>query len=100
MKQNLFFITTTIIAMFSSTTFAQLDRTRKPDPQPTPKITLPAIQHAALANGLKIILVERHELPIVQMQLVFQTGAANDPAGKAGTANLTAQMVREGTGKR
>lgn len=80
--------------------YGQVDRTKKPEPQPTPKLTLPTIHHGALTNGLKVMLVEHHELPIVQIQLVFQTGAANDPGGKAGVANLTAQMIREGTAKR
>ncbi len=100
MKQNLFFLTMSLLVLGVSLMYGQLDRSKKPEPQPTPKITIPAIQHAALANGLKIMLVEQHELPIVQLQLVFQTGAANEPASKAGVANLTAQMVREGTGKR
>ena len=100
MKHNLFFLTLSLVVLCASLMYGQLDRSKKPEPQPTPKITIPAIQHTALANGLKIMLAEHHELPIVQLQLVFQTGAANEPASKAGVANLTAQMVREGTGKR
>ena len=100
MKLNLFLLTPLLITFCLSLSYAQLDRSRKPEPQPTPKITLPVIQRAALANGLKILLVERHGLPIVQMQLVLQTGSASDPPAKSGIANLTAQMVREGTGKR
>ena len=100
MKLNLLLFTPLLVVFCLSLSYAQLDRTKKPEPQPTPKITLPVIQHAALSNGMKIVLVERHELPIVQIQLVLQTGSASDPPEKSGIANLTAQMVREGTGKR
>ena len=79
---------------------AQIDRTKKPEPKKTPALKLPAIQHATLSNGLKIMLVEHHELPVVQMQLVLRSGSALDPAGKSGIALLTAQMADEGTTKR
>jgi predicted Zn-dependent peptidase len=46
------------------------------------------------------MLVEDHELPSVQMNIVIMAGAADDPASKPGLANLTAQMLDEGTGKR
>lgn len=98
MKHNLLYLGFFLLSFALS--YGQVNRTKKPEPQPTPKLTLPTIQHAALPNGLKVMMVEHHELPIVQIQLVFQTGTANDPAGKAGVANLTAQMIREGTARR
>ncbi len=79
---------------------AQVDRTKKPSPGPTPTLTLPKIQRAVLKNGLKVMLVEHHELPVVQLHLVLQTGAMADPAGKSGVANLTARLLTEGTKKR
>lgn len=100
MKPSLFLMTSTLVVFCLSFAYGQLDRTKKPAPQPTPKLTLPAIQRATLPNGLTLMLVEHRELPVVHMQLVFSTGAANDPPGKAGVANLTAQMIREGTAKR
>lgn len=91
-----------IVALFVLTLplIGQVDRTKKPEQGPTPKLTLPTIQRASLANGLKIILVEHHELPVVQMNMVLQSGAALDPEIKSGIANLTAQMIDEGTTKR
>jgi predicted Zn-dependent peptidase len=79
---------------------AQTDRTKKPEPQKTPALKLPSIQRAKLSNGLNIMLVEHHELPVVQFQLVFRSGSSLDPAGKSGVALLTAQMADEGTAKR
>jgi predicted Zn-dependent peptidase len=76
------------------------DRSRPPALGPTPKLTLPAIQKKALSNGLPVWLVESHEVPLVQVNLVVQAGSAEDPAGAFGVGSLTAAMLDEGAGKR
>lgn len=81
-------------------TFAQLDRTIQPSPTTLPALALPKIQRAELPNGLNIIVVEHHKLPLINMELVFNTGADADPLGKAGVANLTTSMIDEGTPKK
>ena len=60
--------------------------------------TPPAIQTATLDNGLKLYLVEKHELPLVEVRLNVMRGWAADPAGKPGTAALTADLLDEGAG--
>ena len=97
MKRLLLFLT---IFCLTATVSGQIDRTKKPAPKATAPLTLPKIQRAVLANGLSIMLVEHHELPVVQFQLVLKSGSSSDPAGKSGLANLTAQMLDEGTAKR
>jgi zinc protease len=89
-----------IIILFTGITMAQIDRTKKPVEGKTPKFSLPKIQKAVLSNGLKVMLVEHGELPVVQMQFVFQTGATADPLNKPGVANLTMRMLDAGTEKR
>lgn len=79
------------------TIFAQMDRSRQPKPKPSPKLSLLPLQRADLKNGLGIVLVEHHGLPLVQFKLVLQTGSAADPAGKTGLAMFTANMIDEGT---
>ena len=54
-------------------------------------------QKAILANGLSIILVEHHELPVVAIDLLVKAGSVNDPQEKQGLANMVAQLLREGT---
>lgn len=71
-----------------------------PKPKPDPKFSLPPIQRRRLSNGLEVLVVEHHELPLVQMNLVFKTGGAADPLEKAGLASLTADMLDEGTRQR
>jgi zinc protease len=59
----------------------------------------PVIQTATLDNGLELYLVEKHELPLVEVRLNVRRGWAADPAGKPGTAALTADLLDEGAGK-
>ncbi|MFQ6003467.1 MAG: M16 family metallopeptidase [Candidatus Zixiibacteriota bacterium] len=61
------------------------------------EIKLPDIKKETLANGLKVIVIEHHELPVVAFRLVLKSGSAFDPPGKAGLANLTAGLLRKGT---
>jgi zinc protease len=53
-----------------------------------------------LANGLTLITVERHDLPLVTASLSARRGAAGDPADKAGLAALTASVLTQGTATR
>ena len=76
------------------------DRTKAPPLAPPPQLTLPPIQKRALANGLPVWLIEAHEVPIVQVNLAVFAGSGDDPAGKFGTASLTAAMLDEGAGAR
>jgi zinc protease len=63
----------------------------------TPAVfTAPAVQTATLPNGLKLHLVEKHDLPLVEARLVVGAGWADDPADRPGTAALTADMLDEG----
>ncbi len=59
---------------------------------------VPPIQQWTLANGARVYFVETHELPIVQLRVLFDAGAAREPVGKQGLARLTARMLREGAG--
>jgi zinc protease len=76
------------------------DRSKAPQPGPPPALRLPAIQKRTLTNGLPVWIVERHEVPIVQVNLVVLSGTGDDPAGKFGIASLTASMLTEGAGGR
>jgi zinc protease len=60
----------------------------------------PVPKTKTLANGLEVMVVERHEVPTVSTVLVAKTGASADPVGKAGTAWMTAAMLDEGTATR
>ncbi len=74
----------------------QPDRTKPPAPGPTPALTLPAPQKFTLANGLRVWLLEQHEVPLVQANLVVLSGASADVPGQFGAAAMTAAMLDEG----
>ena len=74
-----------------------IDRTKPPVLGPPPTVSLPPIVTRQLPNGLKLLIVEQHELPLADFVLLVGSGATADPAGKMGVANLTAAMLREGT---
>jgi len=61
-------------------------------------LTLPAMVERTLPNGLRLVIVEQRELPVVDVALVVRSGAEADPKGKAGLATLTANMLDEGAG--
>ena len=57
-----------------------------------------SVQEVTSPLGQKARLVEDYTVPIVAMNVAFRGGAAQDPAGKAGLANLMAGLLDEGAG--
>lgn len=76
------------------------DRTVPPKPGPPPALRLPPIQKQVLSNGLAVWIVEQHEVPIAQINLIVKAGSAVDPAGRYGVASMTAAMLDEGAGSK
>lgn len=76
------------------------DRTAPPKPGPPPALKLPALQKRTLSNGLAVWIVELHKVPVVDVTLAVKGGSGADPARKFGLANLTAEMLDEGAGRR
>jgi zinc protease len=76
------------------------DRSKPPAAGPPAKLDLPAIQKLELSNGIPVLFIERHKVPLVQVAVVVRAGAAVDPRGKAGLANVTAEMLDRGAGGR
>ena len=73
------------------------DRSKAPELGPPPKVSLPPIVTRQLPNGLKLMIVEQHELPLADFVLLVGSGSTADPADKPGIANLLSAMLREGT---
>lgn len=79
---------------------AEVDRSRLPAGAVAAAYTPPVVQEATLPNGLKLYLVEKRELPLVEARVVVRAGWADDPLDRRGTAVLTADMLDEGAGGR
>lgn len=76
------------------------DRSKPPSLGPAPRLELPQIQTRTLSNGLPVWLIESHEVPLAQVNLLVRAGSAEDPPGRFGAASLTAAMLDEGAGSR
>jgi zinc protease len=79
------------------TTTSTVDRSKLPDPGAPPDVAFPTPEKATLSNGLKVQLVTRRAVPIVNLSLVLDAGFAADQSARAGTASLALTMLDEGT---
>jgi zinc protease len=75
-------------------------RASPPQPGPLPKFMLPVAKQVKLPNGLTVLLVERHNLPIVAATLFTMSGSELNPVSKPGLSSFTVGMLREGTTSR
>ena len=82
-----------------SQAFEDAQAFRKTAPPAGPELTfhLPVPKTFTLANGLKVYVVEDHNLPIVTAQLSARAGGENNPADKAGLASFNALVMAEAT---
>ena len=80
-KRGLFVIVT--VAAFAAGVMAQQapDRSHPPEPGPAPALNMPPIQKRQLSNGLPVWIVELHDVPVAQINLLVLSGSANDPPG-------------------
>src|SRR5271168_2098897 len=63
-------------------------------------IHLPPHEKVVLKNGLTLLLLEKHGVPLVSLTAILKTGSAADPAGQEGLASVTVDLLRKGTKKR
>ncbi len=60
-------------------------------------IHIPSHEKLVLKNGLTVLLLEKHGVPIVSFDAIVKTGSAADPEGQEGLASITAELLRKGT---
>ena len=73
------------------------DLTKPPTLAPPPRLALPPITTRELPNGLRLMVVEHHELPVADFALIVRSGYEADSRERAGLASLTAALLDEGT---
>src|ERR1700726_631690 len=61
---------------------------------------LPPHEKVALKNGLTVLLLEKHGVPLVNISVIVKAGGGGDPSGQEGLATTTAGLLRKGTKKR
>ncbi|HUQ82966.1 MAG TPA: pitrilysin family protein [Gemmatimonadaceae bacterium] len=77
-----------------------MDLTKPPVLGDPKALMLPAVVTRELPNGLRLMIVEQHELPLADLVLVVKSGAETDETGKLGTATLATSLLKEGTASR
>jgi zinc protease len=78
----------------------EIDRKVLPALGDAPDVTFPKVQRAMLSNGMKIMLMERHNVPLVNLDLAVDAGSSSDSAAQAGLAGLAMDALDEGTATR
>jgi zinc protease len=88
------------VAIVASNAPSEAWRGEPPKPSLASKLVLPIPVTFKLANGLKVFLLERHNLPVVAAHLVSIGGESANPVEKPGLSWFTADMLDEGTKNR
>ncbi len=78
---------------------AGFDRTKAPPIAPAPVFKAPAWSVDTLSNGARLVVVEKHDLPIVSFSIHFEAGS-NQVDAKEGVGSFVGPMLREGTATR
>lgn len=81
---------------FQAAAFAQIETT-PPPPGPSRDVQIPKPVEKTLANGLRIIVIEKKGVPLVAARLILKNGGEADPASLPGLADTTASLLTKGT---
>jgi zinc protease len=63
-------------------------------------LKLPPHEKVTLKNGMTLLLMEKHSVPMVSLAAIVKAGSVTDPAGEEGLASVSAGLLRKGTAKR
>ena len=77
-----------------------MDRSQAPAPAEPRPYHFPHITRATLPNGLRVLVAENHNAPLVSFRALIRSGADHDTLATAGLASITADLLDEGAGKR
>ena len=89
-----------LVMLLCSGVNAQTPQATPPPPAPPRSATFPKPVEQTLPNGLRVIVIERHESPLVSAQVFIKSGAEVDPPELAGLADMTASLLTKGTQSR
>ena len=84
-----------LLASVSATHLCAQDK-GPPTPGSLRPYAVPSVQTFTLDNGLRVLLVERHSLPVVTARFIVDAGAMRESADKNGLAVLTGNLLSEG----
>lgn len=89
----------TAATSLSAQSATKLDRTKQPPVGPAPTFKVPAYSIDTLANGARLVVVEKHTLPLITFSIHF-SGGTDQLGTKPGVSTFLSNMLREGTSTR
>lgn len=89
-----------LVVAFSQSAFATGGVDSPPAPAPPHEVKFAQPKETTLDNGLRVIVAERPDLPLLAAHLLVRNGAEVDPDNLAGTASLAGSLLTKGTEKR
>src|SRR5688572_3229740 len=95
--QNLLAILLLLAAPAVLAQTSQAPKATPPPPAPAKDVRFPPFEQKTLGNGLRVVVIEQHEQPLVTLQMVLKAGKIFEPAEKAGLAGATAGLLTKGT---
>lgn len=97
MKNKQFKIITSFLILNFAFLIGATAQEMSPEPSAPRAVKIPKISEAELPNGLKIVVVERKNVPLVSVNLLVDSGAMFDNKKLAGVANMTGDLLANGT---
>jgi len=76
---------------------AEAQRVKPPAPGAPVSAKLPASKERRLANGLRVVVASKRDVPLISAELRVLSGASSDPTSKGGLASLAADVLTKGT---
>lgn len=90
------FALTFALVMMTSAVFAQVEQVNELQFPPLPDLVIPQPERVVLENGMTVLLMEDHELPLISLSAFIRTGSRLEPKDKIGIASLTGTVLRTG----
>jgi len=89
-----------VVSLLLLSVLSAAARERPPEVPPPKPIVLPMPQVRVLPNGLTLVVIERRSLPVLTLRFVVKSGAETDPPNLPGLAQMTAEVLSQGTARR
>ncbi len=90
------FALTFFLVMMTSSVSAQVEQVNELQFPPLPDLVIPQPERVVLDNGMTVLLMEDHELPLISLSAFIRTGSRLEPKDKIGIASLTGTVLRTG----
>lgn len=91
------FMSLSSVAVPAQQTGAPLPQETPPPPAAPRSVNIPKPDETTLKNGLRVVVIEDHDVPLVSAQLLVENGGEVDPSQLSGLADMTASLLTKGT---